>query len=235
MRDIGMLYQPDMARANMAGQKGETRRTNGLDEINQNPDLWKWTTIQVYKGSLYATFCAQIIENDESTIRTVTVKCPYGVPGDMMWQRETYCAYWGAPVTSQHCAPAGVEIKQHDGTVATTEAEGENRLNLLYAADGPKPPVLDHVKWKPNIHMFRWASRFVTPILDIRLERLQDITNEGAKNEGVVPKECEESVIWQKIKYRAAYMVLWGTINGLESWDANPWVWVVKYKRFGEA
>ena len=69
--------------------------------------------------------------------------------------------------------------------------------------------------WKPSIHMPRWASRIMLEVTDVRVERLHDISEEDAKAEGVVD--------------RIAFKLLWCSINGRESWDANPWLWVVSF------
>lgn len=94
--------------------------------------------------------------------------------------------------------------------------------------------------WKPSIHMPRWASRLTLEITDVRVERLQDISESDARSEGVlyVPGHGEISK-WELdadpgysnyLNCRSGFSELWVSINGAGSWDANPWVWVVEFK-----
>jgi len=131
-------------------------------------------------------------------------KCPYGKIGDLAYVRETF-AEWD------------------DG--------------LVYRA---AHPVLDGVtKWKPSIHMPKWASRITLEITDVRVERLNDISQGAAKSEGVL-KEYADGVanyknyedtnggwfLWPEDSFRS----LWQSINGKDSWQENPWVWVLEFK-----
>lgn len=77
-------------------------------------------------------------------------------------------------------------------------------------------------KYKPSIHMPRWASRFTLEITNVRLERLQDISEKDAAVEGYASDGDESARIW--------YAMLWEKINGEGSWAANPWVWVIDFK-----
>lgn len=80
----------------------------------------------------------------------------------------------------------------------------------------------DNEKWKPSIFMPREACRIRLQITDIRAERLQDITEEDAKAEGYASDGDESARIW--------FSMLWDKINGPDSWDANPYVWVISFK-----
>jgi hypothetical protein len=79
------------------------------------------------------------------------------------------------------------------------------------------------VKWTPAIHIPRWASRITLEITGVRVERLRDISYGDAQAEGWPPGDEFDPVTW--------YSVLWRDINGAESWAANPWVWVIEFKR----
>lgn len=98
----------------------------------------------------------------------------------------------------------------------------------------------DGPRWRPSIHMPRWASRITLEVTDVRLERLQDISEEDAKAEGVAtrclaePDESPECSVGFRNPDGFAldnFRSLWDAINGAESWDANPWVWVVSFRR----
>ena len=81
--------------------------------------------------------------------------------------------------------------------------------------------------WRPSIHMPRWASRILLEVTDVRVERLQDISEADAVAEGVRNSLHLPGGRFAKENFEH----LWWTINGDGSWDANPWVWVVEFKR----
>jgi hypothetical protein len=95
-----------------------------------------------------------------------------------------------------------------------------------YQADGDRPEF--NGLWKPSIHMFRWASRITLEITGVRVERLQGISEADAIAEGV---ECCSGWIGHAGEPRRIFCDLWKSINGPESWAANPWVWVVEFRR----
>lgn len=135
--------------------------------------------------------------------------CPYGKPGDRLWVRETF----------NQTNPGAL-----DGV-------------YYYRADGRFPKCIGGGRftsaesWKPSIHMPRAASRILLEITDLRVERLQDISNEQALAEGV--KSAEPDIDPDGNDYSPCELFggLWTMINGMESWNANPWVWVVEFKR----
>jgi hypothetical protein len=93
---------------------------------------------------------------------------------------------------------------------------------FVYKADGDASPD----RWRPSIHMPRWASRITLEVESVRVERLQECSEADAKAEGCSPLGDDTSQA-----YRLGYMHLWGQINGPGSWEANPWVWVITFKR----
>ena len=92
--------------------------------------------------------------------------------------------------------------------------------NVYYRADGN---CLELEPWRPSIHMPRWASRITLEITSVRVERLQDISEADAIAEGVYTDPACPAY--------DAYAQLWDEINGLGSWEANPWVWVIEFRR----
>jgi len=86
------------------------------------------------------------------------------------------------------------------------------------------------IKWKPSIFMPRWASRINLEITNIRVERVQDISEANAASEGVIPSPSySDSVPGQEHKF--AFRDIWFKINGVNSWESNPWVWIIEFKR----
>jgi hypothetical protein len=144
--------------------------------------------------------------------------CPYGRPGDRLWVRETW-----APVCTFDPSP---------------------ETGALYRAD----PMYDGMEqfdwpWTPSIHMPRWASRITLEITGVRVERLNEISNSDCISEGLEPvgpeAVCEgDGTKVQVARYgdctstaRHLFSALWDSINGAGSWAANPWVWVVEFRR----
>ena len=93
-----------------------------------------------------------------------------------------------------------------------------------YRASERPTVVPDGGKWKPSIFMPRQASRITLEIVSVRVERLQDISPDDCRAEGM-PRENND------IGVRYGYGQLWNSINGKGSWDLNPWVWVIQFKR----
>lgn len=92
---------------------------------------------------------------------------------------------------------------------------------LTYKASWKVDEYGTEPRWKPSIHMPKDAARIWLEITDIGVERLQNITESDAKAEGVE---------WEPFSYKDGFMTLWQSINGHDSWSANPWVWVVSFK-----
>jgi hypothetical protein len=105
----------------------------------------------------------------------------------------------------------------------------------LYRCDFPEGPL--SIKFKPSIHMPRWASRISLEVTDVRVERLQDISEGDAQAEGTERRDP----VWpipacpERGTHRAGFEALWESINGPGSWDANPWLWVVEFRRADRA
>lgn len=145
-----------------------------------------------------------------NTGENVLHRCPYGQPGDRLWVRETW---WF-------------------GDIIDTRTGNKAENVVLYKADGSKNPGYNAgvYKWHPSIHMRREYSRLNLGITNIRVERLQYISEEDCFAEGISKplsldyKTVEELSIWR-------YKELWESINGPDSWDKNPYVWVIEFRR----
>ena len=137
-------------------------------------------------------------------------KCHFGVPGDRLWVRETTCI-------------APKRFANPDDT-CVTDCDGDKRY-VSYKADGHSEDAMrDYkLKWTPSIHMPRWASRITLEITNVRVERLQEITEDDARDEGWHPADGQGPVEW--------FEDLWNSINGPGSWDLNPYVWVIGFRR----
>ena len=146
-----------------------------------------------YTGYWAECLCKEIDPSDTPCV-TCAMRFP-GIPeaGDRLWVRETWTAAMHDPKGPADC---------------------------LYRADDNRGVEdLAEAKWTPSIHMPRWACRLVLPLVSVRVERVQDITEEDAKAEGVEPIGGS---------YREGFREVWQSIYG--TWDANPWVWVAEWK-----
>lgn len=139
--------------------------------------------------------------------RQPSFHCPYGDPGDLLWVRETfkkeddkyyYLADWGTgPLKAQR--------------LWKNEETGQRHF---------------WPKWKPSIHMPRVASRLTLEIINVRVERLQNISNQDALAEGI-----ESTEFWREEHPPSiCFSVLFNRINGPDIWNSNPWVWVIEFK-----
>lgn len=153
------------------------------------------------------------------------VRCPYGTPGDRLWVRETIDGLWGCD--------------------AEYKADGKRLVDCIgwdwLHKDRRELPA----KVIPSIHMPRWASRINLEVTGVRVERLNEISVEDAKAEGIKRAREPLSYLWnadypdrgcgttgddKEPGPVAAYHHLWTSINGVGSWNENPWVWVVEFK-----
>ncbi len=134
--------------------------------------------------------------------------CPYGQPGGRLWVREA----WRASPMFNDKPP-----RELPG-FAPLRYEADNTLHGAWAGYG----LADDGKYRPPMFMPRWASRLTLTLTDVRVERLQAISEADALAEGIAGHPDGP---WH------AYRSLWTLINGPGSWDANPWVWVVEFRR----
>ncbi|HHT0394716.1 TPA: morphogenetic protein [Raoultella planticola] len=162
----------------------------------------------------------------------------FGKPGDRIWVRETFC-----PVDdTQYGGERWVDYR------ATPKFEASHPAGWDSA-----PNDAEALKWRPSIHMPRWASRILLEITDVRVERLNAISEEDAQREGVHTEVWDQTVVarnyadsdeffqfWSEDMphyvemnqlYRSSFRSLWDSIYGEESWKANGWVWVISFKR----
>lgn len=95
----------------------------------------------------------------------------------------------------------------------------------------PRPYYKSPTKWKPSIFMPRAASRITLEITGISVERLQDITEAGSEAEGITTDYLCDNGIRTNTPFVSGYAHLWESINGKGSWDKNPWLWVIEFKK----
>lgn len=141
--------------------------------------------------------------------------CPYGQPGDRLWVRE---AFAGSIAYERH----GYPLKEWGN-------------KLWYLADG-EPRSGQWTRPRPSIHMPRCLSRITLEITEVRVERVNDISEEDSRAEGAPEAPTPMSLMYSRCevlrtRYREGFADLWESIHGPGSWAANPWVWVVGFRR----
>lgn len=219
MKERPVIFNSEMVRAILDGRKTQTRRVMAVQpESNQFgllriTDSTKRSDIGKYHwAESNATGTHQ---------RSALFSCPFGQVGDRLWVREAY----QGPLFN---------FDQMETYLEDT-SKFERPEFCEYRADGGKTPEYydadDNLRygWKPSIHMPRWASRITLEITGVRVERLNDISEEDAKAEGVAPSQHVITPL--EALYRVGFLKLWQSIYGEESWRANPWVWVIEFRR----
>jgi len=243
-----ILFKDDMIRAILEGRKTQTRRVvkspaknmqaSGAEVIKHRAPGDKW-----YGDHVWSMRGSSGVWGDYTHERFLSM-CPYGKPGDRLWVRETWCAV--------------------DDTDLNGERWVDYRATPRYSAEHPAgwenaPDSPEALKWRPSIHMPRWASRITLEITDVRVERLQDISEEDAIAEGAqhfpdLPgmspygQDCRWSMEQPESVYQCLSSARWAFANyfcklagnapkGLHDekpWEANPWVWVIEFKRIDQ-
>lgn len=240
MQERPILFSGEMVKAILAGRKTQTRRVikdypwtrppyyfcglrNGLGYPASEGATWAGFTCKGYHSPCY-------------------VKCPYGKPNDLLWVREAWCpansengpvvcyrATYGRRYLVDECNPVDYSLYPTTGNDAWCAWAGD----LESGTEG---------KWRSSIFMPRWASRISLRIEDVRVERLQEISESDSIAEGLVswPSTCRSAThygltiadVWETDP-RLTYKRLWNDINAKRgySWDSNPWVWVIEFRR----
>lgn len=145
------------------------------------------------------------IAKPKRSIEPMTDECPYGLEGDRLWVREAWAR------------------DDEDGCLMYRADVGSD-VNADAWEHGRREGV-PRYRWRPSIHMPRWASRITIEVTAVRVERLQEISPEDCSAEGI---PLHHVLVDSR---RATYADLWESINGPGSWDANPWVWVIEFRR----
>lgn len=239
IKERPVLFAGDMVRAIESGTKTQTRRimkpladTQGRTFLYRNGKVWASLTedelAPLDGDEPQSVFGAEALFDGEHCYSPVVVgkgpkgegnplRCPYGQPGDRLWVREAWQVFSKEP----HRDWPGVPVDRPQ-----IVSEWNPLHCVCWRADGP---LNQGELWRPSIHMPRWASRLLLEITDIRIEQLKEISEADAQAEGANPYLLNPLV--PADTYTEAFQDLWESINGPESWDANPWVWAVSFKR----
>lgn len=251
MKEKPILFSTSMVQAILEGRKTQTRRV-----IKPQPKAEYCKPGGEYPNSLIK--CDEESENSIILLRSPKTAwachikdapkiynkkgCPYGQPEDLLWVKETFFAYghWTQTIDTE-TGKSEWNFKDLTIDYEFTWKFVDNPPEKVYKKRG-------HLGWykRPSIFMPKVAARIWLKIKDVHVERLQDISEidsykEGMKQDGLyvecpvcvhgshngVELICEDGIFYTA---RSAFQSLWHSINGVESWNANPWVWVVEYE-----
>lgn len=216
-----ILFSTPMVQAILNGNKTQTRRTKGLDEINKHPDRYMFD--QMIDGIQHG--------EDLETLKEIEIKCPFGKPGDVLYVKEkfTYITFL------KELRPG---YASHQSLIEWMRQNNFKSPVLYYDNDVEH----DLYIWKPSIYMSKMIARIWLEIIDVRVERLQDISEKDAISEGIHQTFISDNradCAWKNymdngrgsLQPKDSFNSLWESINGADSWSNNPWVWVVEFKR----
>ncbi len=226
MKERPILFSAPMVRALLAGTKTQTRRVVKPQPPQDAGEVfcgWYYPTIidrQGHEQRGPLTYGAWTLDGAWG------LPSPYGQHSDRLWVRETFAI---VPRTAYACSEGVQQTLRPDDPYehdAAIYREGWTRSKGGFS-------------WRSSIHMPRWASRIMLQVTGVRVERLQDISEADAIAEGCTKNHNgyywggphAVSGLKQMATADSAYRDLWESINGDGSWDANPWVWVVEFKK----
>ncbi|MBC5840771.1 hypothetical protein H8R23_05080 [Flavobacterium sp. F-380] len=212
-----ILFSTPMVQAIIEGRKTQTRRTKGLEKVNTDWRPWK-----------FVDFCSNPESENDNRKHAIfrcfidtwfTVPCLYEV-GDVLWVRETFC-----------------KIPDLSFSYKASICENSEDIRQDYLKQGQK-----WANWKPSIFMPKEACRIFLKVKSIRIERLQDISEEDAQAEGAKDslKHSELKILeglgdWPIPRpfqsHQFGFLSIWCTINGCENWLENPFVWVYEFEK----
>ena len=236
MKERPIAFSGAMVMAILEGRKTMTRRVVKLPNwILSDLESGLVSKIELFDILKRGHRIVRDLHGMDSGQKTKTFSCPYGAPGDRLWVRESFTAWDASAISTLNIPESKVAVFRADGSCKVVYADGD-----VLVSDGPEADYSHIKKWKPSIHMPRWASRIMLEIVNVRVERLREITEKDAIAEGVsvgLGDYFDGQDFWTFPKEYTpirSFKVLWHRINGKKHpWSSNPWVWVVEFKKVG--
>jgi hypothetical protein len=217
MKEHPILFSTKMIQAILEGKKNQTRR---VIKSPRNKEVYGFRINMNMDGS--CKYPVAINEEERSLEGTINMKCPYGKIDDILWVRETW----------QHtkCLNLSPDDENYGYIYRASENGREFENNM------------EEWIWKPSIFMPKEACRIKLKIKNIRVERLQDISEDDSINEGIQKHEDAYRTNFRQPEAKSyldgytwtaqeSYKTLWDKINGIGSWNKNPWVWVINFEK----
>jgi len=223
MKQRAIMFSGSSVFAILKGQKRQTRRTRGLEKINSQPETWRTVGHTIFGEHILEDLAALTSGRYPPDCRLL-LSCPYGRPGDRLWVKEEFAM-----------------VCPHFPTVRGMEWNGVIGVpwDVRYKADDSVATVVPTTKgpenfaWQPARRMARWASRITLEIVDVRIERLQDINFSDCIAEGIDPHIDYPGGKGKSVEQlRSDFRRLWDDLNAKRGhgWHLDPWVWVVSFK-----
>lgn len=226
MTERGMIFNAEMVRAILAGRKTQTRRIMKVQPESNHLGLLLITDST--KRSDIGKYHWAESNATGNHVRSKLFSCPFGAVGDRIWVRETWSSDFANYYPNDRVWYAADNNRRLDIEVV-------DGVRGIYS---PESDVHAPFRWQPSIHMPRWASRILLEITDVRVERLNAISEEDARAEGIIDGGCLNcgepepyGCANPEPDATDAFAYLWQSIYGQESWNANPWVWVISFER----
>jgi hypothetical protein len=232
MKERPILFSAPMVRAILDGTKTQTRRVLVKQPLDIIPMKGKMTGVQ-WVG----------LTKRQPDPKGLVFRCRLGVPGDRLWVRETWrVGAWNeeeglisVDYLANNCARREW-LSVGDGELFERlwiqSSDDASDAGLKCGDEGYKwKPGESPCRWRPSIFMSRWASRITLEVTCVRVERLQEISEEDAKAEGITAPMYPPGN--GKATYRLAYLHLWDSLNAKRGfgWDKNPWVWAITFRK----
>lgn len=209
MKERPILFSGPMVRAILDGRKTQTRRVvKPQPRFHADGGPGWYPDGDAKQRKHYGTL-------DHFRRGMPTDFCPYGVPGDRLWVRETWAV---------------------DAPLDEVRREREDLMGSVDFGHGPyfrADPVHENsgLTWRPSIHLPRWACRLTLEVVNVRVERLQDISERDCLAEGI-GCATEGTTVAEFGMAKRMYRELWDSINAKRTpWASNPWVWVVEFRK----
>ncbi|CNE71665.1 hypothetical protein [Yersinia kristensenii] len=242
MKECPILFNSEMVNAILSGRKTQTRRIMKRQPVpSETREGDFWFSCDKMQSMVHISDFLPSNSAIQDAHEFFSACCPIGAVGDQLWVRETF----QGPLFDYEQMESYLE----------DSAKFESHEYCVYKADGnTTPEFVDaddnlHCKWRPSIHMPRWASRINLLITGVRVERLNDISDVDAAVEGIDrlennfgngPSYCDymlpdlrDTAEWYN-RPRDSFRSLWNSIYGQkegENWQANPWVWVINFEQ----
>lgn len=207
MRERGMIFNAEMVRALLDGRKTQTRRV-------LTPRQLGLIELAAIGGECYPLDSEQQHANSQSYYRQL---CPFGDVGDRLWVREAFRV---------HSKATDVATLVYRASERQSWTQQTRRVPISECNKPVSPEA-----WTPSLHMPRWASRITLEITGVRVERLSSMTEEDARAEGCMGGHDSIPGYMYSATPHEHFHHLWTSIYGEDSWQVNPWVWVVEFKR----
>lgn len=236
MKERGMIFNGEMVRAILDGRKTQTRRI-----IKNQYEAPEWSVKPALAPRTKRHTHDWWLPTGTRPYSALP-GCPYGLVGDRIWVRETFSL-----LGNEDACPVDWDdniVNDKKDAARIYKASCWQKPNNYGLWSIPDRETEFEGAWTPSIHMPRWASRITLEITNVRVERLNAISEEDARVEGIIdggclncgePEPC--GCANPEPDATDAFACLWQSIYGQENWNANPWVWVIEFKRIegGEA